>query len=595
MSFSRYLILLFTLIFLFMNNGCGTDKFPDSNVVAKYNTNHSITSNELKQYVKDWLYYLKFQNRSDMYNNALEDMLTNQMKRLDFFEKGLDKNEELIQSISRIINEELVSEYFETQYVGKYANEEYAKKIYGIMDKEVVYQLIELSKPENASQKQLDSLKEKAMAIKSEIDKSKDFSSLVKEYSQNEISLMNNGYMPPVNWKQSLLDPAGEIIFRLNKNDVTVLNSDNSFMVVKIVDINKVPVEPFDSVKSKIISDIKNIFSGISLEEYEKEKKELIDENNLKWNETALKQIVQWSVIPDFYENNYKKTIKDAIESGDNKIILTYSKGMSNGLLTEDSHNNGTLDYKELLRLLDNILIMKNSDNVKEKDIEKYILEALRTDFIVKKADSLDIKKNIFNAFTTNLTLRNQIVRLYNQAEVEAKIPETTDEALHRFFRENEDTLYYQLEKRNLFVMVFPARDDAEKAAAKINSGTPFEKITGSYLVKTYIKEKDGKIKSYLKGEEPIFDKVAFEMKESEVSGPIEFEDESHQIKYVLIKCYHIRPEKQLTFDDVKNSITEDYKAHYRKKIEKDLREKLKSKYHPVINEDALAKLISPE
>ena len=66
----------------------------------------------------------------------------------------------------------------------------------------------------------------------------------------------------------------------------------------------------------------------------------LIDGNNLEWNETALKQVVQWFIIPDFYKDSYQKTIKDAIESGDNKIILTY--------------DNGIIDYKELLRLMAN-------------------------------------------------------------------------------------------------------------------------------------------------------------------------------------------------------------------------------------------------
>ncbi|MGE5796509.1 MAG: peptidyl-prolyl cis-trans isomerase [Ignavibacteria bacterium] len=582
MKLYRYPVLILSSLFLFMNDGCGADNFPDSNIVARYDADHGVTIKELNKYVKDWLYYKKFKDRADVYNHALNDMITNQLKRIDFFEKGLDKNEKLIQSISRIINEELVSEYFETQYVAKYVNEEYAKKIYGIMDKEVVYQLIELSKPQNASQEQLDSLKEKASAIKSEINNGKDFSSLVKEYSQNKISLVNNGYMPPVNWRQSILDPVGGIIFRLNKDDVRVLNSDNAFIIVKIIDINKIHVEPFDSIKSKIISDLRNVYLNISFEEYEKDKKELIDENSLKWNTNALEEIVQWSIIPDFYkEGEYKKTFKNVLDKGENKIILTY--------------NNSSLDYKELLRLLDHVLLMGDTDSLREDDIKKYILEALRTDLIVKKANSLDLKKNIFNAYTTNPSLKYQIVYLYNQAEVEAKIPEATDEALHQFFKNNEDTLYYLLEKRNLFVMVFPAEGDAEKTRAKINSGTPFEKVTGSYLVKTYIKERNGEIKSYLNDEKPTFGKIGFEMKESEVSGPVEFKDENSQVKYAVIKCYHIRPEKQLTFEDVKNTITEDFKNYHRKKIEKGIEKELRSKYHPVINEEVLAKIISPE
>jgi len=507
-------------------------------------------------------------------------MVTNQLKRIDFFEKGLDKNEKLTQSTNRMINEELVAEYFETQYLGKYTTEENAKKIYGMMNKEVVYQLIELSKPEHASQNQLDSLKGKALAIKSEIDNGKDFSLLVKEYSQNKTSLMNNGFMPPLGWKQSLLYPHNKVIYNLNKNDIRVLNLYNAFLIVRITDINYIHLEPYEKIKSEIISDLKSIYVDSSLAEYEKDKKALIDLNSLKWNNSALKEIVQWSSIPDFYKSEYQKTFKDAIETGNNKNILTY--------------NGGTVDYKEFLRLFDNVLIIRDSGEMEEEHLKKYIIEAIRTDLIVKKAEALDLKKNIFNAFTTNPALKNQIVYLYNQAEIEAKLPEATEKALNEFFNENESTLYYQLEKRILFVMVFPTKEDAEKAWGKINNGTPFEKVTGSYLIKTYIKERNGDIKSFGKDEKPNFGKVGFEMKESGATGPVEFEDENNKVKYAIIKCYHIRPEKQLTFNDVKYSITEDFKNYYRERREKEIEEQLRSEYNPEINKEVLARVISP-
>lgn len=564
-----------------MNNGCSSKKFPGSNIVAKYANDNFVTIDELHKYIKDWMYYKKYVTRKDIYNNALNDLLVNQFKRMDFFEKGLDKDRKLIQNINRIINEELVAEYFETQYLGKYTTEENAKKIYGMMNKEVAYQLIELSKPENASQKQLDSLKEKALAIKSKINSGKDFSLFVKEYSQNKISLMNSGFMPHLGWKQSIINPVNQVIYNLNKNDVRVLNTYNAFLIVKITDIKYIHLESYDSIKSEIISQLKSIYADSSLREYEKDKKELIDQKSLKWNNNALKEIVQWSNIPNFYKSEYQKTFKKAVENGNNKIILTY--------------NGGTVDYKEFLRLSDNVLIIRDFKGMNEEDIKKYIIEAIHTDLIVKKAEALDLKKNIFNAFTTNPALKSKIVYLYNQAEIESKLPEANDVALHKFFKENEDSLFYQLEKRNLFVIVFPTREAAENELQKINNGTPFEKVTGSYLVKTYKKERSGEIKSYRHDGKPIFGKVGFEMKESEVTGPVKFEDENNQSKYAVIKCYHIRPEKQLTYDDVKNTITEDFRNYYRKKMDGDIEKRLKSKYKPVINEEVLTKLISAE
>ena len=583
---TRYWDLYLIFLVILIGAGCKSEKSPENNpqnnIVAKYGDNHTVTFNDLDKYVKDWLYFKKFKERPDAYNNALNDLLTNQFKRMDFFEKGLDKNEKLIQGISRIINEELVYEYFEKEYIGKYANVEYAKNIYKIMDKQVIAQQIVLYKPKDPSPAQIDSIKQKAMKIKSEIDRGENFDSLVIRYSQDKQSLKDNGYMPPVDWKQSILDPVGNIIFRLNKNDVRVLNDINAFRIVKISEINKIHVEPFDKINDEIISNLRNVYYQASIDKYEKDKNELIDENSLKWNENALKQLVKWSNEPNFYIDKYEETFKNALVNNDNKTILV--------------HNKGRIDYKEYLRLLDNILILPSSkDDITEDDLKKFFLEAIRTDIIVKKADSLDLKKNIFNPFTTNLTLKNQLAHLYNQAEIEAKILEATDEALHQFFKENENTLYYQLEKRNIFVMDFPNKDEAENASEKIKQGIPFEKVKGRYLVKTYIKERNGEIKSYQNDEKPVFGTVAFKMKESEVSNPLQFENDNQQTEYAIIKCYHIRPEKQLTFNDVKNSIVEDFKNYYRKKIGKEVEKRLKSKYHPEINEEVLVKIISPK
>lgn len=584
MKLTRYWDLYLIFIVMLIWAGCKSEKSPENNpqnnIVAKYGDNHTVAFNELNKYVQDWLYYKKYKERSDAYNNALNDLLVNQFKRMDFFEKGLDKNEKLIQGISRIINEELVNEYFEKEYIGKYANVEYAKNIYKNMDKLVIAQQIVLYKPQDSSPVPIDSIKQKAMKIKSEIDRGENFDSLVIRYSQDIQSLKDNGYMAPVDWKQSIFDPVGNSIFHLNKNDVRVLNDINAVRIVKISEINKIHVEPFDKIYDEIISNLRNVYYQASIDEYEKNKNELIDENSLKWNENALQQLVKWSNEPNFYKDKYEETFKNALIKNDNKTILV--------------HNKGKIDYKEYLRLLDNILILPSSkDDIKEDDLKKFILEAIRTDLIVKKANALDLKKNIFNPFTPNVTLKNQLVYLYNQAEIEAKIPEATDEALHQFFKENENTLYYQLEKRNVFVMVFPDKDEAENASEKLKQGIPFEKVKGRYLVKTYIKERNGEIKAFQSDEKPVFGKVAFKMKESEVSNTLQFENDDQQTEYAIVKCYHIRPEKQLTFNDVKNSIVEDFQNYYRKKIEKEVEKRLKSKYNPEINENVLAKIIS--
>ena len=128
------------------------------------------------------------------------------MKRVDFFESHLDKNRALIQSISRIINEALVANYFEKQYLDKYTNDEFARKVYGIMNKSVEYREIILKKPKGASKSELSKIEKKALNIKTEIENGADFNTMIQNYSQDKQSVQNNGYEPPVVWNQSLSD-----------------------------------------------------------------------------------------------------------------------------------------------------------------------------------------------------------------------------------------------------------------------------------------------------------------------------------------------------------------------------------------------------
>ena len=49
----------------------------------------------------------------------------------------------------------------------------------------------------------------------------------------------------------------------------------------------------------------------------------------------------------------------------------------------------------------------------------------------------------------------------------------------------------------------------------------------------------------------------------------------------------------QLTLDDLKNTISEDFKNHYRKKLENKIEEEVRNKYHPVVYRDLLSNILS--
>jgi len=571
-----FIMLLFALVSV---TACKNEQEKDSNVVAQIADDYVITFNDLRKFVFDRLYHKQYRDITESYNQALDVMITNQLKVKDFFETNFDKNQELTHSIKRIINEELIVEYFKTQFLGKYTSDEFVQKIYNNMGRQVFYRQIVLYKPAKVSQQQIDSLKIQSLKIKAEIDENKDFNQLVKQYSQHSESINSNGYMPPVGWDQSVSNAIDNIIYDLNIGDVRILEAHNAFQIVKVTNIKEVDVEPYDKIKDDIKDKLNKNYYNKSLDEYDTAKEILVDPATFKWNDQALNQLVKWSGIRNFYIDIYKDTLQRAISNGKNLVLATYPDGQ--------------VDFEEYLRLLNTVLIPKNTQNISKKDTEKFIIEAMRSDLVIKKARELDLEKNIFNARTNNMVLRTQITKLYDGNVIESQIPGPAPEALHKFYESQKDSLYYHLKKINIYVMIFPEKNKADEVMQRISNGTPFEKISGRWLVKTFVRDRNGNIKLYRSPQQHYLGEAAFELEEKETSGPIEYVDPEKGKQYAIIKCVHIRPEKQLLFDDVKNTIAEDFVKYQREKRTREVRETLWKKYNIKIYKDVLSEKLT--
>jgi hypothetical protein len=581
MKLTKYLHLLLIYAAVLILPACQSSNDENQNIIAKIGKNYTITFDDLRKYVFDWLYIKKYPEKTEAYNKALDAMITNQLKRFDFFDRGLNKNSELVENIRRTISEELVVEYFNTQILSKYTSEENARKAYQRMDKEVVYRQIVLYKPEKANSRQIDSIKNLATKVKSEIDGGQDFGKLVGQYSQHVESVNANGFVRPIDWEQSISDPIANTIFNLAAGDVRILEAYNAFYIIKVAEVNKVDVEPFDKIKDDIIAKLKTGYYDAALKEYDDIKKSMVDENSLKWNEKTLGQIVTWSKLSKFYTGEYKQILQDEITKGNNPVILTYA--------------NGELDLKEFLRLLNEVLILKSSENTSEKNIKDFILDAVRTDKIVKIAEELNLEGNIFNALTKNSILKNRLVWLYDQAVIETQIPAADEAALQKFYDEQKDSLYYQLDKINLYAIVFSEKEKADEAMRKINEGTPFEKVENKLFVKTYLRDREGNYESFLSREKPYLAEAGFKLALNEIAGPVEYFDPEKGQQFAIIKCIGKVNQKQLTYDEVKNRIAEDFKNYHRQKISDEVEKQLKSKYGVEVYEDVLSNKISTE
>ena len=575
MELKKYLVFLILFIAI---AGCSKNTSnEDDEIVARIGKDYDVTLKDLKQYFADLHYDRRFHDKSEAYKNALNALIIGKLKIFDFFDRKLNENQDIMKKISRVTNNELINKLYDKEFMEKFVNEKKAAEAYKEMDREVIYNEIILPIPKNSTKEMLDSLKATAVKLEDGLSKNYDIDGLIKIYSLKNIIVHNQKNLT---WPQGIIDPVGNVIFNLKKGFTRVIVSTDGYYIVKVSDIKRIKLEPFAKIKDKIISQLKNGYYWAYNTEYDKFRNGLIDKSSIKWNQKGLDQIVKWSKDEKFYAGAYKDTIQNAILNGRNFEIMSY--------------NNGNIDLKEYLRLLEEVVVLSPNTILTSQFVKNFILDAVYDDNVVKAAYKLGLEKEVVNPETKNPIIKDRLIYLYNQAVIEAGIPETTPETLHKFYEDHKDSIFYQLKVVYIYARVY---SDSVKAAADMNEikkGTPFEKVKDAWLIKMFIREHDGSLKAYRTAGGDYLARAAFKLSLNESAGPIEYNDSTKGKQFAVIKCFKIQPEKQLTYDDVKGKrIEEEFKDYYRKKISDEVDAKLKKKYGVEIFENILSEAIA--
>jgi hypothetical protein len=569
---------LFLIILFFAFVCCAQDKSDnDSNkVIAKIGKDYVVTIKDLKEYAVDWHYATKYRATSEDYKKALNGLIISQLKRFDFFDRKLNEDQNLMNKVRRDINNELINSYYDKEFAGKYADEKMAAKAYKEMDKEIICEDIILPFPSNPTKVEIDSLKTIALEIENGLSKNYSINELIKSHSLKDIGLNDNR---KITWSESITDQVANVVFKLNTGFTRVIKSLDGFHIVKVLEINKIKLEPFEKIKDEIISKLQKVSSDVSNKDYDEYKNESIDKSSIKWNQGGLDQIVKWSANEKLYAGAYKDTIQNNLLKNNNFEILTYSKGK--------------IDLKEYLRLLEEVMILPPNVVLNSISVKDFILDAVYDDKVVKAAQKIGLEKKIITAYTKNPVIKARLTYLYDLAVIEESIPEATPEALQKFYNDHKDSIFYQLKKINIYARIY---SDSVKAAADINEikkGIPFEKVSINWLNKAFIRERDGSLKSYRSNEPPYLANAVFKLGLNDVAGPVEYFDPTKGKQFAVIKCIYIQPEKQLTYDDVKGKrIEEEFKNYYRQKISDEVDAKLKKKYSVEIFDKAYSEAI---
>ena len=570
---STVIHLIFTAVIL---TNCSNIQHREADIVASVKGIGDISFNELQNHYRDYQFDLKYRdNPKQGYQEALQSLVLFKRKVADFKKEEMYENKKLMNPIQRYVNEEIRRLYFEEEYLGKYINEASITSYYQLMNKEITYQQLVLNKFHNQNSNSETNVKSRIDQILSEINSGTDFDILVSRYSE-DITNNNNGLMPPINWRNGWLNSTNRAISSMNIGDIEVLESESMYYIIKISDIKIIDIPQLNDIRPTIIKNLREQYLDRALQEFAFMEDNIVDTKDFKWNEEAVKEITNWSKDDSFFLGRYKDTINEAINLSNNKTII--------------SNNLEEIKYDDLLYFLNDILIPGIEKDISENDLKNYIVEAIRTDLIIKKAKDLGYDEKILIENATD-ALEFQYQKIYTIENVDNKIPTANDTFLKEFYNEHKDSLLYQYALTSIYVKLFDEKSDALKMIENINAGESFEQAANrTYKVKSFIKNKEGKISSYYSKEEPILGNIAFEMEPNEIIGPINTYELGIQ-KFAVIKSSRKIEEKVPTFNEIEN-LEKLFEAYYREQLNQRVKDVLASKYPVLTFDDIISKNI---
>tara|TARA_X000000950_G_scaffold57551_1_gene69401 strand:- start:2195 stop:3955 length:1761 start_codon:yes stop_codon:yes gene_type:complete len=570
---STVIHLIFTAVIL---TNCSNIQHREADIVASVKGIGDISFNELQNHYRDYQFDLKYRdNPKQGYQEALQSLVLFKRKVADFKKEEMYENKKLMNPIQRYVNEEIRRLYFEEEYLGKYINEASITSYYQLMNKEITYQQLVLNKFHNQNSNSETNVKSRIDQILSEINSGTDFDILVSRYSE-DITNNNNGLMPPINWRNGWLNSTNRAISSMNIGDIEVLESESMYYIIKISDIKIIDIPQLNDIRPTIIKNLREQYLDRALQEFAFMEDNIVDTKDFKWNEEAVKEITNWSKDDSFFLGRYKDTINEAINLSNNKTII--------------SNNLEEIKYDDLLYFLNDILIPGIEKDISENDLKNYIVEAIRTDLIIKKAKDLGYDEKILIGNATD-ALEFQYQKIYTIENVDNKIPTANDTFLKEFYNEHKDSLLYQYALTSIYVKLFYEKSEALKMIENINAGESFEQAANrTYKVKSFIKNKEGKISSYYSKEEPILGNIAFEMEPNEIIGPINTYELGIQ-KFAVIKSSRKIEEKVPTFNEIEN-LEKLFEAYYREQLNQRVKDVLASKYPVITFDDIISKNI---
>lgn len=532
-----------------------------------------ITRGELSEYMESRAYLYRYPDRSEAYRQALDDLITDELKRIDFFESGLAGVDSIVQGLQRIVTEELVLAYVEERYEGRYLNERTIREEHGDMGRVVYYRQIVLRKPAMASEAVLDSLRATVNRIRDQVDSGVPFDSLIDRYS--EAAGASRHASVRVTWTQTVRSPRDYILFHLSPGDVRSFEGPDRFTIARVERVEQGEPPPLEEARARIVEALHVRYAAQATRAYRQEWNALVDSLSLSWHPAALQQVVDWSNTDGFFEGGYAS------------IVERYLSEYGDATVLADDH--GVVKLSDIPHIINSVLTVEESGGHTTDVIQTYLLEAVRTQRMAERARALGLEKRVWGPDTPSAGLAQAFVRIYNDVNIKKRIPKPTKASLLAFYESHRDSLFYQLARVNTEIIV---RKDKEEIAAllkEVEAGAPFKEVSSRRLLRSFQRSREGAIEAINTREPPYLGEVAFGLREGEIAGPVAYDDAEQGRLYAIVLATRRLDERQLSFDEVEERVKEAFLDHHEAKLAERIASELRERYRVTVYREVLA------
>jgi len=548
-------------------------------VVATVGEDGQVTIGDLNQYLQERLDILYSQPRRDALYTALDHVVGQRLKQIDFFNRGYQTNTSFRESVERSLTEELVLAYGRDRYENRYLNEDRIREEHQLMGRRVQYSELTVQKSESFSAEQLRRLRQEIATAVEQIQEGVSIQD-AEQYLRNQVpGAVINRREGRLTWEETVESPRALLILRTPVNEVRSFETTTALSIVRIDGYDPRQSKSLEEAREEIVDALHGWYAQAATSAFREEWMSVIDEKSLEWNDRSVDQIIAWLNTPGFIGGGYRTTIRQHVQQNGDGTIVT--DGMT------------SLRLSDLPRIFDRVLIPSEGGRYNQEVVREFVLEAIRTEEIASRAREIGLERDVLSPHTSSRPLALAMVRFYNEKHITPRIPDPTSARLTEFYEKHVDSLFYQLRGANIHIIERNTADEIDAVWNEIQRGVRFESASSRRLNRVYRRTHEGAIVSNLRSEPAYFADIAFDLEEGEIAGPLAFQTAEGETRYAIIKGVAQYEDRRLRFDEVVDRVREEYLKQERERVEAEVRSELEEKYGVNVHSDVLDSFIN--